>query len=49
MPCQNRKANKKFVVDWCTGKKVCKRFRCVEVVTKQMYLFSPVYEVEVVG
>lgn len=31
------------------GERVRKRFRCVEVATKRMYLFSPVYEVEVVG
>lgn len=31
------------------GEKLRKRFRCVEVATKRMYLFSPVYEVEVVG
>ena len=31
------------------GQKMRKRFRCVEVATKRMYLFSPVYEVEVVG
>ena len=27
------------------GEKMRKRFRCVEVATKRMYLFSPVYEV----
>jgi SprT protein len=31
------------------GEKVRKRLRCVEVATKRLYLFSPVYEVEVVG
>jgi SprT protein len=31
------------------GEKMRKRYRCVEVTTKRMYLFSPVYEVEVVG
>lgn len=31
------------------GQKMRKRFRCLEVATKRMYLFSPVYEVEVVG
>ena len=31
------------------GQKMRKRFRCVELATKRMYLFSPVYEVEVVG
>jgi len=29
------------------GEKLRKRFRCVEVKTKRVYLFSPVYEVEV--
>jgi SprT protein len=29
--------------------KIRKRFRCVEVATKRVYLFSPVYEVEVIG
>lgn len=28
------------------GEKMRKRFRCVEVATKRLYLFSPVYEVE---
>ena len=28
------------------GERIRKRFKCVEVVTKKMYLFSPVYEVE---
>ena len=28
------------------GEKVRKRFKCVEVKTKRLYLFSPVYEVE---
>jgi hypothetical protein len=31
------------------GEKMRKRFRCVEVATKKVYLFSPVYEVEIVG
>ena len=31
------------------GERLRKRFRCVEVATKRLYLFSPVYEVEVVG
>jgi len=31
------------------GEKMRKRYRCVELATKRMYLFSPVYEVEVVG
>ncbi|RYZ28562.1 MAG: hypothetical protein EOO10_09125 [Chitinophagaceae bacterium] len=31
------------------GQKMRKRFRCMELATKRMYLFSPVYEVEVVG
>jgi SprT protein len=31
------------------GQKMRKRFRCLEVATKRMYLFSPVYEVEVIG
>ena len=31
------------------GQKMRKRFRCVELATKRMYLFSPVYEVEIVG
>lgn len=30
------------------GEKVRKRFKCVEVATGKLYLFSPVYEVEVV-
>ena len=30
------------------GERIRKRFRCVEVATKRMYLFSPVYEVEAV-
>lgn len=30
------------------GEKIRKRFRCEEVKTKKMYLFSPVYEVELV-
>jgi SprT protein len=29
------------------GEKVRKRFKCEEVTTKKMYLFSPVYEVEI--
>jgi hypothetical protein len=28
------------------GERVRKRFRCIEVATKRLYLFSPVYEVE---
>ncbi len=28
------------------GEKIRKRFKCVEVKTKKLYLFSPVYEVE---
>ena len=31
------------------GERLRKRFRCQEVGTKKVYLFSPVYEVEVVG
>ncbi len=31
------------------GERMRKRFRCVEVTTKRMYLFSPVYEVEIVS
>jgi SprT protein len=31
------------------GEKIRKRFRCVEVKTNRLYLFSPVYEAEVVG
>lgn len=31
------------------GEKVRKRYRCEEVATKKVYLFSPVYEVEVVA
>jgi SprT protein len=31
------------------GERMRKRFRCVELATKRLYLFSPVYEVEVVG
>jgi SprT protein len=30
------------------GERIRKRFKCVEVATKKLYLFSPVYEVEVV-
>jgi SprT protein len=30
------------------GERVRKRFRCLEVATKRLYLFSPVYEVELV-
>jgi hypothetical protein len=30
------------------GEKMRKRYRCVEVATKRLYLFSPVYEVEVI-
>lgn len=31
------------------GEKMRKRFRCIEVATKRMYLFSPVYEVEMIS
>jgi hypothetical protein len=31
------------------GEKIRKRFKCVEITTKKVYLFSPVYEVEKVG
>jgi hypothetical protein len=31
------------------GEKMRKRFRCLEVATKRLYLFSPVYEVEEIG
>ena len=31
------------------GEKLRKRFRCVEVTSKRVYLFSPVYEVTIVG
>ena len=31
------------------GDKLRKRFRCEEVGSKKVYLFSPVYEVEVLG
>ena len=30
------------------GEKARKRFKCVELATGKLYLFSPVYEVEVV-
>ncbi len=30
------------------GERLRKRFKCVEVATKKLYLFSPVYEVEIV-
>jgi hypothetical protein len=30
------------------GEKMRKRFKCIEVNTGRVYLFSPVYEVEVV-
>jgi hypothetical protein len=30
------------------GERLRKRFKCVEVATKRLYLFSPVYEVEIV-
>lgn len=30
------------------GERIRKRFKCVEVATKKLYLFSPVYEVELV-
>ncbi|MCW3118793.1 MAG: hypothetical protein JWM28_2875 [Chitinophagaceae bacterium] len=31
------------------GKKLRKRYQCIEVATGRLYLFSPVYEVELVG
>lgn len=31
------------------GEKLRKRFRCMELATKKLYLFSPVYEAEVIG
>ncbi|WP_440134148.1 SprT-like domain-containing protein [Chitinophaga sancti] len=31
------------------GEKVRKRYRCEEVASKRMYLFSPVYEVEIIA
>jgi SprT protein len=31
------------------GEKIRKRYKCIEVATKKLYLFSPVYEVELVG
>lgn len=31
------------------GEKIRKRYRCEEVATKRMYLFSPVYEVEMIA
>jgi hypothetical protein len=31
------------------GERIRKRFRCVEVATKKIYLFSPVYEVALVN
>jgi SprT protein len=31
------------------GKKLRKRFECIEVETKRVYLFSPIYEVKAVG
>ena len=31
------------------GERIRKRFKCTEVATKKVYLFSPVYEVEKVG
>ena len=31
------------------GKKLRKRYECVEVKTKKLYLFSPVYEVKIAG
>lgn len=34
---------------FCKGPKMRKRFKCEEVATKRMYLFSPVYEVEIVS
>jgi len=30
------------------GEKIRKRFSCVEIKTKRIYLFSPVYEVELI-
>lgn len=30
------------------GERIRKRFKCVEIATKKLYLFSPVYEVELV-
>jgi hypothetical protein len=34
---------------FCKGPKVRKRFKCEEVATKKLYLFSPVYEVKLVA
>jgi SprT protein len=34
---------------FCKGAKVRKRFKCEEVATKKLYLFSPVYEVKIVA
>jgi SprT protein len=34
---------------FCKGPKVRKRFKCEEVATKKLYLFSPVYEVKIVA
>lgn len=31
------------------GERIRKRFKCIEVATKKVYLFSPVYEVQKVG
>ncbi len=31
------------------GKKLRKRYQCMEVSTGRLYLFSPVYEVEIVS
>jgi SprT protein len=31
---------------FCKGEKVRKRFKCTEIKTRRLYLFSPVYEVE---
>jgi hypothetical protein len=31
------------------GEKLRKRFRCMELATKKLYLFSPVYEAEVIA
>lgn len=31
------------------GERIRKRFRCIEIATKKIYLFSPVYEVQRIG
>jgi SprT protein len=31
------------------GKKLRKRFQCIEIATKKVYLFSPIYEVELIN